>query len=47
MYAHKKALSILSISDHIFTGDHLSPAEIRTSFHEMMEIALKTAVTAV
>ncbi len=46
MNSHKKALSILSISDHIFTGDHLSPDEIRTSFHEMMEIALKTAAQA-
>lgn len=44
MLEHKKALSILSISDHIFTGEHLSPQEIRESFHEMMEIALKTAV---
>ena len=44
MNSHKKALSILSVSDHIFTGDHLSPEEIKTSFHEMMEIALKTAV---
>ena len=43
MNSHKKALSILSVSDHIFTGDHLSPEEIKTSFHEMMEIALKTA----
>ncbi len=46
MNSHKKALSILSISDHIFTGDHLSPEEIKTSFHEMMEIALKTAAAA-
>lgn len=44
MLDHKKALSVLSISDHIFSGDHLSPEEIRESFHEMMEIALKTAV---
>ena len=44
MHEHKKALSILSISDHIFTGECLTPTEIRESFHEMMEIALKTAV---
>ena len=44
MANHKKALSILSISDHIFTGEALSAAERQDSFHEMMEIALKTAV---
>jgi len=40
----KKALSILTISDHIFTGEALSAEERQDSFHEMMEIALKTAV---
>lgn len=44
MANHKKALSILTISDHIFTGEALSAAERQDSFHEMMEIALKTAV---
>lgn len=44
MASHKKALSILSISDHIFTGEALSAEERQDSFHEMMEIALKTAV---
>ena len=44
MQCHKKALSILTISDHIFNGEFLSPEEIREGFHEMMEIALKTAV---
>lgn len=43
MASHKRALSILSISDHIFTGEALSAAERQDSFHEMMEIALKTA----
>lgn len=46
MANHKRALSILTISDHIFNGEFLSPQEIRESFHEMMEIALKTAVRA-
>ena len=44
MNCGKKALSILTISDHIFTGEMLSPQEIRESFNEMMIIALKTAV---
>ena len=44
MANRKKALSILTISDHVFTGEALSAAERQDSFHEMMEIALKTAV---
>ncbi|WP_295865284.1 purine-nucleoside phosphorylase [uncultured Oscillibacter sp.] len=44
--AGKQALSILTISDHIFTGEALSPQERQDSFHEMMEVALETAWTA-
>ena len=44
MSLHKKALALFTISDHIFTGEALSAAERQDSFHEMMEIALKTAV---
>lgn len=44
MNLHKKALSILTISDHVFTGASLSAIERQDSFHEMMEISLKTAV---
>ena len=44
LYSHKKALSILTISDHVFTGESLTAIERQDSFHEMMEIALKTAV---
>jgi len=43
MAAHKSALSILTISDHIFTGEGLSAEDRQNSFHEMMEIALETA----
>ena len=39
----KRALSILTISDHIFTGQMLSPEEIRDGFNDMMKIALVTA----
>lgn len=39
----KKALAILTISDHIFTGEALNAQERQDSFHEMMEIALETA----
>lgn len=44
MNDHKKALSILSISDHVFTGEALSAEDRQDSFHEMMEIALETAI---
>ena len=44
--AGKQALSILTISDHIFTGEALSPQERQDSFHEMMEVALETAWAA-
>ena len=40
---HKKALAILSISDHILKGTELSPEERQTGFSEIMEIALKLA----
>ena len=39
----KRALSLLSISDHVFTGECLTPDEIRDSFNDMMEVALETA----
>ena len=47
MASRKKALSILTISDHIFKGGFLSAQEVREGFNEMMEIALKTAVRTV
>jgi len=38
---HKvNALSILTISDSLVTGEHLSSAERETSFSKMVEIAL-------
>ena len=43
MNAGKKALSILTISDHVFTGEGLSAMERQESFNDMMEIALETA----
>ena len=39
----KKALSILTISDHLLTGEATTSDERRTSFKQMMEIALETA----
>ncbi|AQL56200.1 purine-nucleoside phosphorylase [Abyssicoccus albus] len=39
-----KALSILTVSDHIITGEATSSEERQTSFVDMMEVALDTAV---
>lgn len=40
----KHALGIFTVSDHILTGEALSAEERQTSFTQMMEIALHTAV---
>lgn len=37
----KKALCMLTISDHLFTGEELSAEERQTGFREMMEVALE------
>ncbi len=41
----KNALGIFTVSDHIVTGESTSAEERQTSFTEMMEIALDTAVS--
>ncbi len=41
--AGKNALALLTISDNVFTGEGLSPAEVRETFTQMMEIALELA----
>ncbi|NLH01199.1 MAG: purine-nucleoside phosphorylase [Clostridiales bacterium] len=41
--AKKQALSILTISDLVFTGEGLSAEDRQNSFTDMMEIALETA----
>ncbi len=42
--AGKRALAICTISDHLLTGEATSAEERQTSFTQMMELALKTAV---
>lgn len=42
--AHKNALSILTISDNIITGEQTTAAQRQTSFTDMVEIALETAI---
>lgn len=39
----KRALSILTVSDNILTGEQTSSEERQTSFHDMMTLALETA----
>lgn len=41
--AKKHALCMLTISDHIYTGEALSAEERQLGFHKMMEIALELA----
>jgi len=40
----RQALSILTVSDHVITGEETTAEERQTSFHDMMEIALETAI---
>jgi purine-nucleoside phosphorylase len=38
-----RALTIVTVSDHIRRGEHLSPEQRQTSFGDMMRVALKAA----
>ncbi|MGY2574626.1 purine-nucleoside phosphorylase [Vibrio sp. C8] len=40
-----RALTILTVSDHILRGEKLSAEDRQKSFHEMMQVALETAIT--
>ncbi len=43
-HSGKHALAICTVSDHILTGEQTSADERQTSFTQMMEVALNTAV---
>ncbi len=43
-HAGKRALAICTISDHLLTGESLSAEERQTSFTDMIEVALNTAL---
>ena len=43
-YAKKRALAICTVSDHLLTGESLDSDARQSSFTEMMEIALNTAI---
>ncbi|WP_174614127.1 purine-nucleoside phosphorylase [Virgibacillus ihumii] len=40
----RQALSVLTVSDHILTGEETTSEERQTTFNEMMEIALDAAI---
>ncbi|MGI6028002.1 MAG: purine-nucleoside phosphorylase [Candidatus Heteroscillospira sp.] len=42
--AGKRALGIFTVSDHLLTGEATTAEERQTSFTQMMEVALETAV---
>ena len=42
--AGKKALAICTVSDHLLTGEATDARERQTSFRQMMELALETAI---
>ncbi|NGZ77578.1 purine-nucleoside phosphorylase [Saccharibacillus alkalitolerans] len=39
------ALTILTVSDHLITGEETTSAERQSTFNDMMEVALETAIT--
>lgn len=41
---HIRALTILTVSDHLLTGEALSAKEQETSFDEMARLSLETAI---
>jgi len=41
---NRKALSILTVSDHILTGEETSAEERQLTFNDMIEVALESAV---
>jgi purine-nucleoside phosphorylase len=41
----KSALAILTVSDHLLTGEALSAEQRQNSFTDMMKLSLETAVS--
>lgn len=41
---NRKAISVLTVSDHILTGEETSAEERQTTFNEMIEVALDAAI---
>lgn len=41
---NRKALSVLTVSDHVITGEETTAQERQTTFNDMIEIALEAAI---
>lgn len=41
---HVQALAICTVSDHIITGEETTAEERQTTFNEMIEVGLETAI---
>lgn len=41
---NRKALSVLTVSDHIITGEETTAQERQTTFNEMIEVSLEAAI---
>ncbi|MFC0539826.1 phosphorylase family protein, partial [Pelagicoccus mobilis] len=41
---NRQALTVLTVSDHILTGEETTAEERQTTFHDMMKVALDTAI---
>lgn len=41
---NRQALTVLTVSDHILTGEETTAGERQTTFHDMMEVSLDTAI---
>ncbi len=41
----RQALSVLTVSDHILTGEETTAEERQTTFNEMIEVALEASIT--
>jgi len=40
----RNALSVLTVSDHIFTGEETTSEERQTTFNDMIVVALEAAI---
>src|SRR5699024_2944884 len=41
---NRKALSVLTVSDHIITGEETTAQERQTTFNDMIEVSLEAAI---
>lgn len=39
-----RALSVLTVSDHILTGEETTPEERQTTFSDMIDVALEASI---